>query len=98
MSDDSAERRRSELLELQDLFRGLEDHQRAAALSAIRNLNSLGKNACNVLTAIGERLAMGAKQYKEDFTTERDWFAESAAEAFDGAVYLALALTKLTSR
>lgn len=98
MSDEQSEKQRLELLQIQHRWAGLAPHQREAALKLTQSLQALGENACGVLTAIAERLEFGAEHYKEDFTTDRDWFQESAAEAFDGAVYLALALTKLTKK
>lgn len=97
MSDDP-ERQRLQLLELQNLWLGLEPHQREAASSVIRDLHTLGPNACHVLAALSGRLSLGAEQYREDFTAGRDWVKEATAEALDGSVYLALALSRLAAK
>lgn len=98
MSDEAAEKRRSELLELQGLFLGLEDHQRAALLIVARELRALGTHACEVLTMQAERMAMGAAQYNDDFSDSRDWLLEALNEQLDKNTYLTRLLKIMIDR
>lgn len=88
---EEAERQRSELLELQQLWLGLSTSQRAAAVIVIREVRALGPRACRILSMQAERLAMGATQYG-DFESGRDWKKETLLEHIDGLAYLAAAL------
>lgn len=53
------------------------------------NWTQMGPNARQVLLALSDRLAMGAKQYG-DFTDNRNWPQELQYELLDGLAYLAI--------
>lgn len=58
------------------------------------NFCTLGPTAKRVLLMLSERLAMGRRQYNDDFDKPRDWIAETLAEVGDQAIYAAVALIK----
>lgn len=55
---------------------------------------TLGPTARKVLMMLSERLAMGKRQYNDDFDKPRDWIAETLAEVADQAIYASVALVK----
>jgi hypothetical protein len=77
--------------ELHTLWQQLDDHQRAALLSTARSAAVLGPIACGILERLGERLAMGARNYG-DFPAGRSWRKEAVEEQLDGLVYLTMEL------
>lgn len=59
-----------------------------------QNFRMLGPTARKVLMMTAERLAMGRRQYNDDFDNPRDWTDESLAESIDLNVYLLVRLIK----
>lgn len=81
----------SDYEDLLNLWHQLDDHQRGALLAVARNLSMLGPVACTLLERVGDRLALGAKQYG-DFPRGRSWTREATEEHLDGTIYLAMEL------
>lgn len=81
----------SDYEDLLNLWHQLDDHQRGALLATARNLATLGPVACSLLERVGDRLALGARQYG-DFPRGRSWTREAAEEQLDGLVYLTMEL------
>jgi hypothetical protein len=75
----------------------LTNDKRDALLAIAEPLQKLGPNAIGIVQATAERLAVGADQYKEDFTGDRDWMIESLSEMLDNNAYLMMALKQLKS-
>lgn len=80
------ENARLQLMQLQTLWLGLEDHQKAAILSVARDITKLGPKACKILSMQASRLAEGSVY--GDFEKGRDWMKETREEALDGLNYL----------
>jgi hypothetical protein len=59
----------------------------ASVAALLGACSQLGPRALTVLTAVAERLALGAREHGDFPTLERDWERESLEEQLDDLVY-----------